>query len=143
VHQENYFNGVIHTLPDSEDPEVLLGVLLRKYPNPPLFAPFWSMIPFIPVLEPSVCVNCPVKSPAVLCTEKLREESVDLLLKRSDPEKLPASVREEVSLPSSRIICALTVNPAERPGKVNTPVLAGTYRLPKVEISKPLSHPAL
>ena len=40
VHQENYFNGVIHTLPDSENPEVLLGVLLRKYPNPPLFAPF-------------------------------------------------------------------------------------------------------
>ena len=40
VHQENYFNGVIHTLPDSEDPEVLLGGLLRKYPNPPLFEPF-------------------------------------------------------------------------------------------------------
>jgi hypothetical protein len=40
VRQENYFNGVIHTLPDSEDPEVLLGGLLRKYPNPPLFAPF-------------------------------------------------------------------------------------------------------
>jgi len=40
VHQENYFNGLIHTLPDSADPEVLLGVLLRKYPNPPLFAPF-------------------------------------------------------------------------------------------------------
>jgi hypothetical protein len=84
------------------------------------------MIPLIPVFEPSVWVNCPVKSPAVLCTDRLREESLDLLLKRSDPEKLPASVREEVSLPSSRIICALAVTPAERPGNVNTPVLAGT-----------------
>jgi hypothetical protein len=101
------------------------------------------MIPFKPVLEPSVCVNCPVKSPAVLCTVKLREESVDLLLKRSDPENLPASVREEVNLPSSKIICALAVTPSESPGNVNTPFFAGTYRLPKVETSNPLSHPAL
>jgi hypothetical protein len=40
VHNEDYSNGVIHTVPDSEDPEMLLGVLLRKYPKPPLFAPF-------------------------------------------------------------------------------------------------------